>query len=505
LTQGVGQAQRVAPPRVVLGLEVAWAGGVTGDDAFGEVGYAGPATDQIDHLVDDPFHRGVSGRRSVGTGRDRDQHEEILLARGRNRRVCRGGSAHVHRFGMAAPPRTGGAWPRTEDRAEVRVPVLAEHQGVVGQLGQFPVDPQIGQDASDTGVSSLPGAFGPRPDLGRQKGRLGVVQVGGRDHDVRRLIPFLAVGAPDADSAGSGRGSESPSRGSPPPSCGAPGPIRGYRVDPQDFRPGPDLDAGVLGQPDEGIDEGPEPASRIQDALGQISVAHEPIHRRCLPGLVRQEDGRVGQDLTKSRIPEPPGHGAVHGSEQQSRQPGNPAQNLGVERESWRGERGVQEFRDREAVGFGGFREVLLQPRAGAGFDALEEFGGRVLPGDDVDGLVVPGVHAVRRIVERHEVELAVGGRPEKPVEVLERIRHQIPGRAAVPAETVRPESTGTTADRTVLLPDGHRIAFSCQQDRRRQSGDAATDHRSPRNPVRFALLSIRDHGSTPSVGSWTR
>ena len=63
---------------------------------------------------------------------------------------------------------------------------------------------------------------------------------------------------------------------------------------------------------------------------------------------------------------------------------------------------------------------------------------------------------------------------------MVEGVRHEIPGRPGVPAETVvavNVQVAGAAADGIAAFDDGHLYALLTEQRRRRQAGDSGSDH----------------------------
>ena len=295
-------------PGVVLVGEVLGADGVAHQDPARQVGNAGPSADLVDGRVGGPLDRRRAGAigsavAQAGICRDRNQHEEVLVALGGDGVVGLAGLAQVDRR------RVGDVGCVTEDRGEVGVPVTGEEQRVVRQLGQPAADPEHHQDSSRAAHPATPPSFRIAAGVRGQQPGLGVVQVGRRDDDLGLGVPVAAVGRSPGDaghSAGAGTSQEAAER------MGTAG-TRGRRSpgvsriggdlrhpcaggDPHPFGPRQILDAA---------DQLPESADRVLDPLGQVEGAHQVVHRRCPVGAGAQEDRGVAQHLPQHGVAEP--------------------------------------------------------------------------------------------------------------------------------------------------------------------------------------------------------
>ena len=180
-----------------------------------------------------------------------------------------------------------------------------------------------------------------------------------------------------------------------------------------------------------------EAATRVEDALVEVEVAHEVVQARRAVGRAAEEDSRVAQDLAQPQVGEPLLDVRRERTRQQGGELRKPAQHLTVAKGSRRLVRVVQESRDREVVRIPGGVEVRVQLGAGSRLDALEQPGGGIPSRDDVDRRrFTLGVHPVGR-GQGNEVELVGSRCSEQPEEVLEDLRHEVPARPGVEAEAV--------------------------------------------------------------------
>src|SRR5690606_25476271 len=74
------------------------------------------------------------------------------------------------------------------------------------------------------------------------------------------------------------------------------------------------------------------------------------------------------------------------------------------------------------------------------------------------------------------QVELVVGGGAEQAEEVVEDLRHEVPGGAGVELEAVAVPPSGASAELGPCLQQGHRRALAGEQRGRGQARDAAAD-----------------------------
>ena len=255
------RAQQGSAPGVKVLHKVLRPHGAADDDAFRQVGDPCPVrdlgNDSVGHLLDPRIPRPVDASGTqCGIGGHRNQDKEVLVSFRRGIRVGGTGPADIERRRI----RNGGL--RSENLPEVRLPVLGEEQGVVLKLRQRALDAQMQQQSSGARHPVLPILLGVGLQGFRQQGGFRVVQVRGRDHQVRVQGRPGTVGAEviDAD------GARFPSAG------------RFGGADPGDFGAGEH--PGTLG-PGQVADHGDDPveaAHRVEHSVGEVQPAHQVVH-----------------------------------------------------------------------------------------------------------------------------------------------------------------------------------------------------------------------------------
>ena len=158
---GCARARARCPPRVEVVGEVAGADGAPHHDALGEVGDAGPVGD----LRDDAHRRAPrpAGRRRrrcrrgrCRVGGDRHQHEEVLVAGRRDRRVRRRSACRRR----ATPGRGCAAW-RRRSRSKFVAPVRVKNRVWCVELrAARPRTPSIHQHGARARHAPVPPALG---------------------------------------------------------------------------------------------------------------------------------------------------------------------------------------------------------------------------------------------------------------------------------------------------------------------------------------------------------
>ncbi len=190
-----------------------------------------------------------------------------------------------------------------------------------------------------------------------------MVQIGAGDDEVRVLDVLMAVAVRPADAGHVGRT------------------VRVLRADPGDLGTRDDPRAGILGQRRQPLDDTPEAALRIQNALVEVERAHQVVHRRRRPRVGAQEDGGVAEDLPQHRVPEAPGGESLEAGAEQREQSRQRAHHLGSGERPGAGERVVEEVPPRHGAGIVGGGEIGLECRGGARFHRLEQRGHGFPPG----------------------------------------------------------------------------------------------------------------------------
>lgn len=250
----------------------------------------------------------------------------------------------------------------------------------------------------------------------RQQVGLGVVQVGRTDDEVGRGRDRVAVGRRVVHAR--------------------------HRAvlddDPVDRGPGHDPRALGRCHPLDRVDHRADAALRVQDAVGEVEVAHQVVHARRGIRARAEEHGGVPQHLLQAPVL----HGGLDEGRQrpgeQAEQPPGATEHVGCREPPQVLEARVEEPAHGHRVGLGRRVEVALEPTARSRLDRLEERDVGLAGRGEVDGLVVAlAVHAVPG-VESDEVELLGRGRPEQPEEVVEHLGHEVPARPGV-----EPEATG--------------------------------------------------------------
>lgn len=247
--------------------------------------------------------------------------------------------------------------------------------------------------------------------------------------------------------------------------------------DSRDSRTGDQACSRRLGKGRDAVDDSGESALRVEHAVVHIEVTHQVVHARYLQGRAAEEDRRISEQPTQPRILRPGSDVGVKRASEKAGEAWQSPQYLGVEERPHAVKRGVEEAAQCELVRRGRGVEIALELVGGSGVQCRHGGAGRLATSREVKGLRDAFKVGTVAGIEPFQSELRFGRGAEHPIEVVENLRHEVPGRAGIEAESLGAPRSGTTAEFLTSFQQYNPMPVAGQQRGRRDPCDAAADH----------------------------